>query len=63
MANDPTIVQLPQGKIKGHILQSEAGKPYYAFQQIPYAAAPVGLNRFQVNQKPIGWTYQAFSVN
>lgn len=42
------VVQLPKGKIRGHILQSENGNPYYVFQEIPYAAPPVGTNRFQV---------------
>lgn len=42
------IVELPQGQIRGHVLQSEDGKPYCAFQEIPYAAPPIGSNRFQV---------------
>lgn len=47
-AADDTLVQLPKGKIRGHILKSESGKPYYAFQEIPYGAPPIGKNRFQV---------------
>lgn len=50
VAEDP-VVQLPAGKIRGHVLESENGKPYYAFQEIPYAAAPVGSNRFQVREQ------------
>lgn len=51
-ATEDPIVQLPQGKIRGHILKSEDGKPYYAFQEIPYAAPPIGANRFQVKELP-----------
>lgn len=43
-----TVVELPKGKIRGHILKSDHGKAYYAFQEIPYAAPPIGSNRFQV---------------
>lgn len=49
-ATEDPIVQLPKGKIRGHILKSEDGKPYYAFQEIPYAAPPTGANRFQVKK-------------
>nr|XP_023028312.1 juvenile hormone esterase-like [Leptinotarsa decemlineata] len=41
------VVQLRDGKIRGHILKSENGINFYAFQEIPYAAPPVGRNRFQ----------------
>lgn len=47
VAGDP-IIQLPKGKIRGHILRSTRGQQYYAFQQIPYAAPPTGINRFKV---------------
>lgn len=47
-ADEETVVQLPAGKIRGHLLKSERDNPYYAFQEIPYAAPPVGTNRFQV---------------
>lgn len=47
-AQDGPIIQLPKGKIRGHILKSENGNPFYAFQEIPYATPPVGRSRFQV---------------
>lgn len=51
------IVELPQGKIAGHILKSAEDKNFYAFQEIPYAAPPVGLNRFKEPQEPIHWEH------
>ncbi|CAG9828992.1 unnamed protein product [Diabrotica balteata] len=54
--DDGTIVQLEEGKIRGHILKSEKGNDYYAFQEIPYAAPPVGENRFQLAKPPKPWT-------
>ncbi|KAJ8923390.1 hypothetical protein NQ315_001948 [Exocentrus adspersus] len=50
------IVKLPQGQIQGHILQSPfEGKKYYAYQDIPYAAPPVGELRFKEPQAPKNW--------
>ncbi|CAG9838945.1 unnamed protein product [Diabrotica balteata] len=37
----------PKGKILGHTLQSFNGNEYYAFQEIPYAAPPIGNLRYQ----------------
>ncbi|XP_072378266.1 juvenile hormone esterase-like [Diabrotica undecimpunctata] len=54
--DDGTIVQLEEGKIRGHILKSQNGNDYYAFQEIPYAAPPVGENRFQLAKPPKPWT-------
>ncbi|XP_072378268.1 juvenile hormone esterase-like isoform X2 [Diabrotica undecimpunctata] len=54
--DDGTIVQLEEGKIRGHILKSLNGNDYYAFQEIPYAAPPVGENRFQLAKPPKPWT-------
>ncbi|XP_074034163.1 juvenile hormone esterase [Leptinotarsa decemlineata] len=53
--DDDTIVQLREGKIRGHILKSENGNDYYAFQEIPYAAPPVGENRLQLPKKVQPW--------
>ncbi|XP_018563677.1 cholinesterase 1 [Anoplophora glabripennis] len=44
---DPTLVTLPEGQIRGQALQSPNDNVYYAFQDIPYAAPPVGELRFQ----------------
>nr|XP_023013363.1 uncharacterized protein LOC111503313 [Leptinotarsa decemlineata] len=52
---DETIVKLPKGRIQGHILKSSKGASYYAFQDIPYAAPPVGENRFKVPKEHEGW--------
>ncbi|XP_074034124.1 juvenile hormone esterase isoform X1 [Leptinotarsa decemlineata] len=53
--NEDIIVQLKEGKIRGHILKSENGNDYYAFQEIPYAAPPVGENRLQLPKKVQPW--------
>ncbi|XP_050513371.1 cholinesterase 1-like isoform X3 [Diabrotica virgifera virgifera] len=57
-ANDHLVVQLAshEGKVRGHTLQSTKGNTYYAFQDIPYAAPPVGKLRFKVPQAHPGWT-------
>uniref|UniRef100_A0A6P7GRI0 Carboxylic ester hydrolase n=1 Tax=Diabrotica virgifera virgifera TaxID=50390 RepID=A0A6P7GRI0_DIAVI len=46
----------PKGQISGHTLQSYNGNEYYAFQEIPYAAPPVGDLRYQLPQSHPGWT-------
>ncbi|XP_057653190.1 juvenile hormone esterase-like [Diorhabda carinulata] len=55
LIEDATIVQLPKGKIRGHILKSANNKDFYAFQEIPYAAPPVGQNRFKLPKEPEAW--------
>ncbi|XP_057659324.1 uncharacterized protein LOC130895791 [Diorhabda carinulata] len=52
---DDPIVQLNEGKIRGHVLQSYGGQDYYAFQEIPYAAPPIDKNRFQLPKSPEAW--------
>ncbi|XP_072399751.1 juvenile hormone esterase-like isoform X2 [Diabrotica undecimpunctata] len=53
--SDDLIVNLTAGNIRGHVLQSYEGNNYYAFQEIPYAAPPVGENRFQLPKPPEPW--------
>nr|QYA71952.1 carboxylesterase [Anoplophora glabripennis]QYA72003.1 carboxylesterase [Anoplophora glabripennis] len=55
-ANDPTLVSLPQGQIRGRTLHSPNGKVYYAFQEIPYATPPVEGLRFQTPREPPKWS-------
>ncbi|CAG9823351.1 unnamed protein product [Phaedon cochleariae] len=45
----------PNGKIRGHILKSSQGKDFYAFQDIPFAAPPIGKRRFKAPQYHDGW--------
>ncbi|CAH1175677.1 unnamed protein product [Phaedon cochleariae] len=56
-ATDDLIVELiqPRGKIRGHTLVSAKSNEYYAFQEIPYAAPPVGENRFKPPKSHQGW--------
>ncbi|KAJ8951543.1 hypothetical protein NQ318_020416 [Aromia moschata] len=51
---DP-VVSLSYGKIRGHSLISENNNPYYSFQEIPYAAPPVGDLRFKEAEPPTAW--------
>lgn len=37
------------GKIEGTFGSSLHGKPYFAFERVPYAAAPINENRFRVS--------------
>ncbi|XP_023310399.1 cholinesterase 1 [Anoplophora glabripennis] len=53
--DDPTLVTLPDGQIRGQTLQSPNGNAFYAFQEIPYAAPPVGELRFQAPVAPAKW--------
>lgn len=39
----------PSSRIRGHVLKSYRGLDYNAFQDIPYAAPPIGENRFAVS--------------
>ncbi|KAG5897216.1 hypothetical protein JTB14_023635 [Gonioctena quinquepunctata] len=54
------IVTLPYGKILGHELRSYKDKPYYAFQEIPYASPPIGGLRFKEAIPPgkLAWNSQ-----
>ncbi|XP_023311247.1 cholinesterase 1-like isoform X1 [Anoplophora glabripennis] len=53
--DDPTLVTLPEGQIRGQALQSPNDNVYYAFQDIPYAAPPIGELRFQAPVAPAKW--------
>ncbi|KAJ8951540.1 hypothetical protein NQ318_020413, partial [Aromia moschata] len=44
---DAFLVTLPNGQIRGRELQSGNNNTFYAFQEIPYAAPPVGGLRFK----------------
>ncbi|CAG9827647.1 unnamed protein product [Diabrotica balteata] len=47
-APDDLIITLPTGsKVQGHILKSFEGNDFQAFENIPYAEAPVGKNRLK----------------
>ncbi|CAG9865381.1 unnamed protein product [Phyllotreta striolata] len=51
----PNIIKLPDGKIRGHTLKSAKGKTFYAYQEIPYAAPPIGNRRFAEPEEPEPW--------
>ncbi|CAH1285209.1 unnamed protein product [Diabrotica balteata] len=48
VTNDDLIVTLSTGsKVQGYVRQSFEGNNFHAFENIPYAEAPTGKNRFQ----------------
>ncbi|KAJ8970724.1 hypothetical protein NQ317_018758 [Molorchus minor] len=49
------VVTLPYGKIRGHEVKSAYGTVYYGFQEIPYAAPPIGKLRFKDPVPPQNW--------
>ncbi|KAJ4446940.1 hypothetical protein ANN_13642 [Periplaneta americana] len=49
-------VDLPHGRLQGHLLLSRKGREIFSFQGIPYAKPPVGELRFQPPQPPEPWT-------
>nr|XP_023022447.1 esterase FE4-like [Leptinotarsa decemlineata] len=53
--DENVIVRLAKGAIKGRSRTSANGSIYYSFQDIPYAAPPIGKNRFQVPKSPEAW--------
>lgn len=48
MQGEDIVVKLNEGQIRGRTAQSSNLKTYYAFEGIPYAAAPIGQLRFKV---------------
>lgn len=54
VANSP-IVQTKFGSVVGTTSLSRGDKEFYAFLGIPYAQAPVGERRFEVNGFCIVW--------
>lgn len=42
------VVKIADGEIAGAEALSWNGRPFYAFQGIPYAAPPIGKLRFKV---------------
>ncbi|KAJ8923396.1 hypothetical protein NQ315_001954 [Exocentrus adspersus] len=53
--DEPILVTLPEGLIRGRALKLVDNTTYYAFQEIPYAAPPVGKLRFQAPVTPEKW--------
>ncbi|KAJ8923397.1 hypothetical protein NQ315_001955 [Exocentrus adspersus] len=53
--DDPTLVTLPEGQIRGRALKLVDNSTYYAFQDIPYASPPVGELRFKEPVAPEKW--------
>lgn len=41
-------VKIAKGILRGQILKSRNGRPYYSYTGIPYAKPPVGELRFEV---------------
>lgn len=43
-------MELPLGRVEGFYRRSVDGKEYISFEGIPYAAPPVGNNRFKASR-------------
>jgi carboxylesterase 2 len=41
-------VKIAKGILRGQILKSRNGRPYYSYTGVPYAKPPVGELRFEV---------------
>lgn len=48
LVNCELELKITKGKIKGQILKSRDGRPYYSYTGIPYAKPPIGDLRFKV---------------
>lgn len=55
VSDDETVVQLPQGKIRGRIAKTNKNVVFYAFQEVPFAAKPIGKLRFMPPVEPPNW--------
>ncbi|XP_046988442.1 juvenile hormone esterase-like [Schistocerca americana] len=49
-------VTIPQGTLRGRKAKTPSGRPYTAFQAIPYALPPVGALRFKSPEPPEKWS-------
>lgn len=49
-------VNTTDGVLKGQVLRSRDGRPYYSYTGIPYAKPPVGNLRFQAPEPSEPWT-------
>lgn len=47
------VVRIESGDVSGLLSETRRGRPVYGFEGIPYAAAPLGNLRFQVNARGI----------
>ncbi|CAG9819294.1 unnamed protein product [Phaedon cochleariae] len=50
-----TLVELPDGKLRGRKVVSSRNIGFYAFQEIPYAMPPIGKLRFEAPVPPEKW--------
>ncbi|VVC41623.1 Hypothetical protein CINCED_3A016801 [Cinara cedri] len=48
-------VKIAKGILKGRILKSRGGRPYYSFTSVPYAKPPVGELRFEAPEPVDPW--------
>nr|AHJ81323.1 carboxylesterase [Locusta migratoria] len=49
-------VTIPQGTLRGRKAKTPAGRPYCAFQGVPYAQPPIGPLRFKSPEPPEKWS-------
>lgn len=46
--DETPVVETSVGKVRGSVLESRLGDPFYAFRGIPYAQSPINELRFKV---------------
>ena len=44
-----SIVELSDGLIEGHVVETDFGNRFIAYEGVPYAQPPIGINRFSVS--------------
>lgn len=45
---EKAIVKTAVGKVRGRVLETRLGEPFYAFRGMPYAQSPINKLRFKV---------------
>ncbi|XP_076327886.1 esterase E4-like isoform X1 [Tachypleus tridentatus] len=53
---DSSELMLPQGHIRGRLLQTKSNRRIHGFLGIPYATAPIGPFRFKASVRHPGWS-------
>nr|UYG55598.1 esterase 1 [Arma chinensis] len=54
--DDPLVVDTTNGKLRGRVMTSRAGRKFLGFTGVPYAKPPVGSRRFEPPEEMERWT-------
>ena len=50
-----SLLQLPEGEVRGRQEVADSGRPYYSYYGIPYALPPTGRRRFRRPEPVVSW--------